>query len=147
MISITGNSFVYTYCYNTIMFDFTWYQSLIQPPLAPPSWLFSPVWTCLYISILVSLILYIKKYSINKKTWGYVLFFTQLLVNFAWTPAFFGVKNIELAFIIIVLLDILIILNIIEFSKVSKASGYILIPYLIWVLFATYLNLGIMILN
>jgi len=129
------------------MFDFSWYQSLIQPPLAPPAWLFAPVWTILYISMAVALFLYARKTSYKSKAWGYVLFFTQLLVNFAWTPAFFGVKNITLALAIVILLDILVLFNIIEFFKVSKTSARILIPYFIWIVFATYLNFGILFLN
>lgn len=127
--------------------NYTWYQTLTQPPLAPPAWLFPPVWTLLYISMVVSLFLYARKAALQNKTWGYVLFFTQLLVNFAWTPAFFGIKNIALALVIVILLDILVLFTIIEFSKTSKTAGQILIPYFIWILFATYLNLGLLILN
>jgi len=129
------------------MFDYSWYSSLIQPPLAPPAWLFSPVWIILYILIISSLIFYIVKKTELKKVWGYILFFTQILVNLAWTPAFFGVKNIGLALVIVILLDILVLFNIIEFSKISKIAGKLLIPYFIWILFATYLNIGIFILN
>ena len=129
------------------MFNSEWYQSLIQPPLAPPAWIFAPVWTLLYISMVVALILYARKAVLNNKTWGYVLFFTQILVNFAWTPAFFVAKNIGFALAIVVLLDILVLFNIIEFSKVSKTSAKILIPYFIWILFATYLNFGYFVLN
>jgi len=127
--------------------NYTWYQTLIQPPLTPPAWLFPPVWTILYISMLVSLILYARKASFQNKTWGYVLFFTQLVLNLAWSPVFFGMKNIAFALAIVILLDILVLFNIIEFSKTSKTAGYILIPYFIWILFATYLNLGFLILN
>lgn len=129
------------------MFDYSWYSSLIQPPLAPPAWLFSPVWIILYILIISSLIFYIVKKTELKKVWGYILFFTQILVNLAWTPAFFGVKNIGLALVIVILLDIIVLFNIIEFSKISKIAGKLLIPYFIWILFATYLNIGIFILN
>lgn len=129
------------------MFDYSWYSSLIQPPLAPPAWLFSPVWIILYISIIVSLVFFIVKKTEQKKVWGYILYFTQILVNLAWTPAFFGVKNIGLALIIVILLDILVLFNIIEFYKVSKTAGKILIPYFVWILFATYLNAGILFLN
>ena len=129
------------------MFDFSWYQSLIQPPLSPPIWIFTPVWTLLYISMVVSLFLYVKKKVFFNKTWGYVLFFTQLVVNFAWTPTFFGLKNISFALIIVILLDFLVLLTILEFFKVSKTSAKILIPYFIWILFATYLNFGILFLN
>ena len=127
--------------------DYSWYSALIQPPLKPPAWLFAPVWTILYITMAVSLFLYARKYIIKNKAWGYVLFFTQLLVNLSWSPAFFGLKNIGLALALIILLDILVFFNIIEFFKVSKSAGRCLIPYFIWILFATYLNLGIFILN
>ena len=127
--------------------DYSWYSTLIQPPLKPPAWLFAPVWTVLYITMAVSLFLYARKYTIKNKAWGYVLFFTQLLVNLSWSPAFFGLKNIGLALALIILLDILVFFNIIEFFKVSKSAGRCLIPYFIWILFATYLNLGIFILN
>ena len=126
---------------------YSWYQTLIQPPLAPPAWLFAPVWTILYISMAVSLFFYARKAVLHSKTWGYVLFFTQLLVNFAWPPAFFLMKNITLALAIVILLDILVLFNIIEFFKISKTSARILIPYFIWILFATYLNFGILFLN
>lgn len=127
--------------------DYSWYSTLIQPPLKPPAWLFAPVWTVLYITMAVSLFLYARKYTIKNKAWGYVLFFTQILVNLSWSPAFFGLKNIGLALALIILLDILVFFNIIEFFKVSKSAGRCLIPYFIWILFATYLNLGIFILN
>lgn len=129
------------------MFDLTWYHTLTQPPLTPPAWIFSPVWIFLYISMGVSLFIFAKEPSFENKTWGYILFFTQLLTNLAWIPAFFEFKNITLAFGIIVLLDILVIFNIFEFFKTSKPAGKILIPYLIWIIFATYLNLGFLILN
>lgn len=129
------------------MFEYNWYQNLIQPALTPPAWVFPPVWTILYLSMGIALFLYARKFSYNKKGWGYVLFFTQLLVNFAWSPAFFGLKNIGLALAIVVLLDILVLLNIIEFAKVSKTASRILIPYFIWILFATYLNIEFLILN
>ena len=129
------------------MFDYNWYLTLNKPAFAPPAWLFSPVWTILYISMLVALILYAKEKSNKPKTWGYVVFFSQILINLAWTPIFFGLKNIGLALAIIILLDVLVLFNIIEFTKISKPSGYILIPYFIWILFATYLNFGYFVLN
>ncbi len=129
------------------MIDYSWYSALIQPPLRPPAWLFAPVWTVLYISMFIALFLYARKRSEKSKSWGYVLFFTQLLVNLAWSPAFFGMKNIGLALAIITLLDILVLFNIIEFFKISKTAGRILIPYFVWILFATYLNISYFILN
>ena len=129
------------------MIDYSWYNALNQPLLKPPAWLFAPVWTILYISMGIALFLYARKFTIKSKAWGYVLFFTQLLVNLAWTPAFFWIKNIGLALALIILLDILVLFNIIEFFKVSKSAARCLIPYFLWILFATYLNLSYFILN
>ena len=129
------------------MIDYSWYNSLIQPPLKPPAWLFSPVWIILYALMGLSLFIYIKEYSIKSKAWGYIVFFVQLLVNLSWSPEFFGLKNIGFALALIILLDILVLINIFEFSKISKMAGKLLIPYFIWILFATYLNVGYFILN
>lgn len=129
------------------MFDYKWYLALNKPFLSPPAWIFSPVWTFLYITMGISLFLYGKKLTNKPKTWGYVVFFTQLLINLSWTPTFFGIKNIPLALALIILLDILVLFNIIEFMKISKPAGKLLIPYFIWILFATYLNFGYFILN
>lgn len=129
------------------MIDYSWYNSLIQPSLKPPAWLFSPVWIILYALMGLSLFIYIKEYSIKSKAWGYIVFFVQLLVNLSWSPVFFGLKNIGFALALIILLDILVLINIFEFSKISKMAGKLLIPYFIWILFATYLNVGYFILN
>ena len=129
------------------MFNYTWYQTLNQPVFAPPAWVFSPVWTVLYISIFVSLVFYAKSFKTNNKAWGYTLFVLQMLANLAWTPIFFGLKNIGLALAVVILLDILVLWNIIVFYKNSKPAGLILIPYFLWILFATYLNYGYFVLN
>ena len=128
------------------MYNSEWYNNLIQPPLSPPNWLFTPVWAILYILILFALILYILKESDNKKS-GYIYYIIQIVLNFIWSPVFFGLKNIELAFFIIVLMDIFVILNIRKFYSIYKLSGIFLIPYLLWILFATYLNGTYWILN
>ena len=128
------------------MFKSVWYYNLTKPPLAPPDWIFPPVWSILYFSMLVALLLYLFKPAQNKKL-GYIYFIAQLILNFLWTPTFFYLQNIVLALIVIILLDIFVILTIKSFYKVSKISGLILIPYLIWILFATYLNIGYLVLN
>ena len=128
------------------MFKSVWYYNLTKPPLAPPDWIFPPVWSILYFSMLVALLLYLFKPAQNKKS-GYIYFAVQLILNLLWTPAFFYLQNIILALIVIILLDIFVILTIKSFYKVSKISGLILIPYLIWILFATYLNIGYLVLN
>ena len=128
------------------MFTSSWYYNLLKPPLAPPDWIFPPVWSILYFSMLVALLLYLFKPAQNKKS-GYIYFIAQLFLNLLWAPVFFYLKNMFLALIVIILLDIFVILTIKSFYKVSKISGLILIPYLIWILSATYLNIGYLVLN
>ena len=128
------------------MFTSSLYYNLLKPPLAPPDWIFPPVWSILYFSMLVALLLYLFKLAQNKKS-GYIYFIAQLILNLLWTPAFFYLQNIVLALIVIILLDIFVILTIKSFYKVSKISGLILMPYLLWILFATYLNIGYLVLN
>ncbi len=128
------------------MYNSSWYNSLTKPFLSPPDWIFAPVWIILYITIFTSLILYFLKPS-DEKTFGYVVFAIQLILNLAWSPVFFLMQNIPLALAIVLLLDMAILLTILEFYSVSKISGLILIPYFIWSLFATYLTLGYLVLN
>ena len=128
------------------MFDSSWYKSLIKPPFAPPDWLFAPVWGFLYLTIAISFLIYITKPAEDKKI-GYVYFVIQLVLNLAWSPIFFGLKEIFWAFILIILMDIFVYLTIRKFYSVSRISGLILIPYFIWILFATYLNAGYLFLN
>ena len=128
------------------MFKSFWYKSLIKPFLAPPDWVFAPAWIFLYSFIAISLVLYITKPS-KIKFFGYVYFGIQMILNLAWTPAFFGLQNMRLGLVIIILLDIFVILTVREFYSVSKHAAILLIPYLLWIIFATYLNIGYLILN
>ena len=129
------------------MFNSLWYQNLTRPPFAPPNWIFAPVWTILYITIFVALFLYILKKTDDKKVNGYIFFSIQIILNLAWSPIFFLAKNIMAAFIIIILLDIFAFLTFKKFYFISKFAGLILLPYLFWIFFATYLNFGYLILN
>ena len=128
------------------MFNSAWYNSLTKPFLAPPNWIFMPVWSVLYLTILISLILYITKPAEGKNL-GYIYFAIQMVLNLIWSPVFFGMQNITTAFIIIIFLDIFVLLTILKFYSVSKIAGLILIPYFLWILFATYLNLSYLLLN
>lgn len=128
------------------MFNSIWYENLTRPFLSPPKWVFAPVWGFLYLTIFISFVLYFLKKDKNKLK-GYIYFSIQIILNLLWTPAFFGAKNILLALIIIILLDIFLILTIKNFYPVSKIASILLIPYLIWTLFATYLNFSYFILN
>ena len=129
------------------MYNSLWYDSLIKPFLNPPAWVFPPVWIFLYATLLFALILFAAKFTIRSKIRGGIFFVIQLILNLLWSPAFFGMKNIGLALGIIILLDIFVLLTIIEFFKVSKVSAYLLAPYFVWILFATYLNISFFVLN
>ena len=128
-----------------IISNFMDYNTLQKPPLAPPGFLFGIVWTILYILMGVSYgILDTRKLvdeKINK------IYYTQLIVNLIWPILFFIFKARLLAAIWIILLLILIIYMIFTFYKKHKLAAYLQIPYLIWTAFATYLNIGIYILN
>lgn len=126
----------------------TWFPSLAKPSFNPPSWLFGPVWTILYIMIGVSLYLvWTAKAKAKVKKKAYWIFGIQLVLNALWSVAFFGAQNPALAFIIIVLLWISIIVNAMVFYKISRPAGYLLVPYFLWVSFASILNLFIWLLN
>ena len=128
------------------MFNSLWYKNLIKPPFAPPDWVFAPAWTILYTTIFIALILYIRKPAENKKQ-GYVYFAIQLVLNFAWSPVFFGMKNMALGLVVILLMVIFTFLTVKNFFRVSKIAGILLVPYLLWIIFATYLNIGYLVLN
>jgi len=124
-----------------------WYAYLTPPPLTPPNWVFAPVWTTLYLMMGLSLYLFWDNRKKIDKGRGYLIFIFGLIVNFSWSLLFFSVHSPLLALIDIIILIALIIANIMLFKPVSKTSAYLLIPYLLWVCFATYLNLGFLLLN
>ena len=128
------------------MYNSDWYNNLTKPAFAPNDALFTPVWAFLYTTIVFALILYISEPDMNKKS-GYVYFGIQLFLNLIWSPVFFGLKNIALALVVIIMLDIFVFLTIKKFYSVSKISAIILIPYFLWVIYATYLNAGYLALN
>ena len=121
------------------------YNSLQKPFLAPPSILFPIVWTILYILMGVSYGILESKSLIEPKT--KFIYYLQIFVNATWSIIFFTSKWRLFAFIWIILLDLLVIIMIIEFYKKNKIAGLIQIPYLLWVLFASYLNLAVYLLN
>lgn len=121
------------------------YNSLQKPFLAPPSTLFPIMWTILYILMGVSYGILKDRKLIDSKT--NTIYYLQLFVNALWSIIFFTLKWRLFAFIWIILLDILIIVMIINFYKKNKLSGLLQLPYLLWSLFASYLNLFIYLLN
>ena len=125
----------------------TWYQTLNKPSFNPPDWVFGPVWTTLYILMGISVWLVWKRKPSADRTIGIRIFWVQLFFNILWTYIFFGIQKIGLSFLEIIFLIFLIFSNIIYFLKIDKIAGYLLIPYLIWVLYASVLTYNIWILN
>jgi tryptophan-rich sensory protein len=124
----------------------SWYIALAKPALNPPSSIFGPVWVVLYLLMGISLWLVWKSSSSKKKS-GLWLFAVQLLLNTIWSPIFFGAHAIGSALGVIVLLWAAILLTILMFKKASKIAGWLLVPYILWVSFAVYLNFSIWMLN
>lgn len=122
------------------------FDSLIKPVLAPPGFIFPIVWTILYVLMGISSYLVYQEndYSSSCCLKIYAL---NLFVNFLWSPIFFGLNLRLFALIWIILLDIIVVYMIVCFYKVNKKAAYLQIPYLVWCLFATYLNLAFYLLN
>jgi tryptophan-rich sensory protein len=126
----------------------TWYAALNKPFFAPPNWIFGPTWTLLYFLMGVSFYL-IWKQSFKKKnvkTAGR-FFLAQLGFNFIWSPVFFGLQAPLLGLIVIISMWVLIMMTMKKFYPLSRLAFYLLVPYLLWVSFATILNAAIVVLN
>jgi tryptophan-rich sensory protein len=125
-----------------------WYTSIQKPFFNPPNWIFGPVWITLFFIMGVSLYLVLRKNVKDREVKkGLLLFVVQLFLNIRWSFLFFYLHNPFGAFLDIVLLWLAIILTIIQFSKIEKKAAYLLLPYLIWVSFAAFLNFSIWQLN
>ncbi len=126
----------------------TWYAELVKPAFSPPSWVFTPVWTILFILIGIAFFLVWQKgFSTKVSKTALSLFSIQLTLNATWSFLFFSLHNPFYAFIEIILLFIAILLTIVWFNKISRTAALLLIPYLLWVAFAAFLNYSIWILN
>ena len=121
------------------------FDMLKKPPLSPPAILFPIVWTILYVLMGVSYGL-IKNRSTPDST-DSLVYYLQLVVNLLWPVAFFVLKWRLFAFFWLLLLDVLVVIMALRFCRKDKTAGRLQIPYTIWVLFATYLNFGVWILN
>lgn len=130
------------------MESYSWYQTLIKPSWAPPSWLFGPVWTLLYAIIAVSFGAVFYQAATKKLSWVIALpFVLNLIFNFAFTPLQFGLKNNLLAAIDIVLVLITLVWGLVVIYPHFKWVTWVNVPYLLWVCFATILQMTITYLN
>jgi len=126
----------------------TWYKTLVRPVLAPPNWIFAPVWTTLFLLMGIAVFLVWQKdheSKIAKITLA--VFGLQLVLNTAWSILFFGLQNPFVAFIELIFLWLAILATIILFAKFSKPAAWLLVPYILWVAFAGYLNFSFYSLN
>jgi benzodiazapine receptor len=121
-----------------------WYQALEKPSWNPPSWIFGPVWTLLYLGMAVAAWLVWKRGGQGHALRLYVV---QLALNAAWTPVFFGAHEMGAAFLVIVSMWIAILLTLRAFWAVSRPAGLLFVPYLAWVSFASVLNFTLWRLN
>lgn len=125
----------------------TWFQTLIQPSFQPPNWLFGPAWTLLYALMGVASAWIWKKRKNKKARMALWIYGVQLFFNFIWSVIFFGWHSPFWALIDIVILWGLIMFMMMKFYAIDKKAGWILVPYLAWVTFATVLNFAIWRLN
>lgn len=127
----------------------TWYPTLVKPSFNPPNWVFSPVWSMLYIMMGIAAGLVWDRIESEKEMVkkALVLFAIQLALNALWSYLFFGLKNPMLAGLEIIVLWLMIYETYIQFAKINKIAGYLFIPYLLWVSFAAVLNASIWFLN
>jgi tryptophan-rich sensory protein len=121
-----------------------WYQSLQKPFFNPPSWLFGPVWTTLYVMIGVA---GARIWQRAPKSAAMQLWFAQMAFNLMWSPAFFGLQNPELALVVIAGMLVTIIAFMIKARPIDRISTLLFVPYLAWVSFASVLNVSLAWLN
>ncbi len=124
-----------------------WYAGLMKPSWNPPSWVFGPVWTILYTMMAVAAWLVWKEGGCRKQKRALRLYLVQWALNALWTPLFFGLHRPGLAFAEIVVLDVAVLGTLVAFWLARRVAGLLLVPYALWVAFATALNFTIRQLN
>ena len=126
----------------------TWYSTLSKPWWSPPNWLFGPVWTTLYLLMGVALFLVWREgWHRRDVRFAILIFGVQLVISLLWSVVFFSFHALFGSFIIVMLLWLAILANIIAFLIISKWAGFLLVPYIVWVSIASYLNYSVYILN
>ena len=123
------------------------YETLVRPPLSPPGWVFPVVWVILYGLMGAAAYRIYKMPASEARNTALGFYVAQLAVNFLWPVVFFRFGAYGAAVAVILLLAVLVVLTVLSFMKVDPLAGRLLLPYLAWVLFAVYLNLGVYILN
>ena len=129
----------------TINFKEPWYSLINKPSFNPPSWIFAPVWTTLYLMMTIAIWLF--WHSKNKDMNTIYVYFIHIIFNTTWSIVFFGFHQIFYALLVLIILISLITILIIRFKRVNITSFYLMIPYLLWCCFALILNFELILLN
>ena len=129
----------------TITLKEPWYSQLTKSNLNPPDWIFAPVWTTLYL--MMTFAIWIFWHTKNRDMSTIYIYFIHILFNTTWSVVFFAFHNIFLALINLMILISLITVLILRFRKVNYLSSYLMIPYLLWSIYALFLNYNLLILN
>ena len=128
--------------------SFSFYKEIVRPPFSPPGWIFPIVWIILYALMGISAyFIYTSKATVRQKNFALAVYAIQLVVNFLWSIVFFRLKMLGFSVAIILLLLLLIVVMICVFYRNHPVAAYLNIPYLLWTAFASYLNIGVLILN
>lgn len=117
-----------------------WFASLVKPSIYPPPQLFGIVWTLLYILMGFAIAMIAAARGADRRWMAVGLFVVQLALNLAWSPMFFGARQITASLVLIIALDAVVLLTVIVFFRIRQLAGVFLLPYLAWILFATYLT-------
>ncbi len=129
----------------TVGFKEPWYSLINKPTFNPPSWVFAPVWTTLYLMMTVAIWLF--WHSRNKDMNTIYIYFIHIVFNTTWSIIFFGLHQILLALFVLIVLILMIIILILRFKRVNIVSYYLMIPYLLWCCYALVLNFNLFLLN
>jgi translocator protein len=124
-------------------YDNRWFNALSKPEIVPPGWVFGVVWTLLYIMLGIALAMILHARGARGRGAALALFFAQLVLNLAWTPLFFAAHKVTGSLILIVLILALAIATTFAFAPIRKAAAWLLVPYMVWLSFATILTFQI----
>ena len=129
----------------TVGFKEPWYSLINKPTFNPPSWIFAPVWTTLYLMMTIAIWLF--WHSRNRDMNTIYIYFIHIVFNATWSIIFFGLHQILLALIVLISLILIIIILMLRYKRVNIVSYYLMIPYLLWCFYALVLNFNIFLLN
>ena len=124
-----------------------WFDALVKPGVMPPGATFGIVWTILYIMLGLALAMILNARGSRGRPLALSFFFAQLLLNYVWSPVFFALHEVRTALLLIVAMLLLSVVAALLFARIRKAAGLLMLPYLVWLGFASFLNYQIMVLN